>query len=282
MFKINTLLQKIFILTTLVILILLTMIAAFFSYTPKDRSAQIPLTCTPPPTTETSWFQPAFVASQPLGRGYEFVPGSVGVKYYPDGGARDMIADEVEVVGKVAKTEIAQGQVVVRSMLVDAAEWKRTCTRQIYDVVVCFRPDERYFYGIHTWHPWTIALEGTMYDTLAMTEEMIYFWRNDQLYAIDVRTGEQVWTFKDQAVKDIVSSATPVVFDETLLFWSYSNKHLYALNQKTGEEKWRYEAEGLLTYPTMIADGVVSVSSSDGYMYALDLQQGQELWQTEQ
>jgi Flp pilus assembly protein CpaB len=49
------------------------------------------------PTTQV------LVALQPIARGSEFVAGSI----------------EAETIGKVAKTEIVQGQVIVRTMLVD-------------------------------------------------------------------------------------------------------------------------------------------------------------------
>jgi pilus assembly protein CpaB len=66
------------------------------------------------PTTEV------IVALQPIGRGSEFVAGSIGRRDWPANNVPpDIIADEAETIGKVAKTEIVQGQVIVRSMLVD-------------------------------------------------------------------------------------------------------------------------------------------------------------------
>lgn len=66
------------------------------------------------PTTQV------IVALQPIGRGSEFVAGSIGRRDWPaDNVPPDIIADEAETIGKVAKTDIVQGQVIVRSMLVD-------------------------------------------------------------------------------------------------------------------------------------------------------------------
>ena len=46
--------------------------------------------------------------------------GSIGRRDWPANNVPpDIIADEAETIGKVAKTEIVQGQVIVRSMLVD-------------------------------------------------------------------------------------------------------------------------------------------------------------------
>ncbi len=66
------------------------------------------------PTTQV------IVALQPIPRGSEFVAGSIGRRDWPANNVPpDIIADEAETIGKVAKTEIVQGQVIVRSMLVD-------------------------------------------------------------------------------------------------------------------------------------------------------------------
>lgn len=66
------------------------------------------------PTTQV------IVALQPIPRGAEFVAGSIGRRDWPANNVPpDIIADEAETIGKVAKTEIVQGQVIVRTMLVD-------------------------------------------------------------------------------------------------------------------------------------------------------------------
>jgi len=68
------------------------------------------------PTTDV------IVALQPLPRGAEFVQGSIGRRAWPvDNVPPGAIADEAETIGKVVKTEIFQGQVIVRDMLTDLA-----------------------------------------------------------------------------------------------------------------------------------------------------------------
>lgn len=66
------------------------------------------------PTTQV------IVALQPIPRGSEFVAGSIGRRDWPANNVPpEVIADEAETIGKVARTEIVQGQVIVRDMLVD-------------------------------------------------------------------------------------------------------------------------------------------------------------------
>ena len=66
------------------------------------------------PTTQV------IVALQPIARGTEFVAGSIGRRDWPVGNVPpNTIADEAETIGKVARTDIVQGQIIVRDMLVD-------------------------------------------------------------------------------------------------------------------------------------------------------------------
>jgi pilus assembly protein CpaB len=81
-------------------------------------------TATPVPAVEDEGVPTTqvIVALQPIGRGASFVAGSIGRRDWPANNVPpDIIADEAETIGKVAKTEIVQGQVIVRSMLADVA-----------------------------------------------------------------------------------------------------------------------------------------------------------------
>jgi len=91
---------------------------------------------TTPPVNESSTSsqgpQPAptiplkqvIVALQPIARGAPFVSGSIGRRDWPNPDALppDIIVDEIETIGKVARTDIVQGQLIIRSMLTDPGE----------------------------------------------------------------------------------------------------------------------------------------------------------------
>jgi Flp pilus assembly protein CpaB len=62
------------------------------------------------------------VALQPISRGSEFVEGSIGPRPWPQPAIPpDAIQDEIETIGMVAKVEVFQGQIILRSMLTPAA-----------------------------------------------------------------------------------------------------------------------------------------------------------------
>jgi Flp pilus assembly protein CpaB len=68
------------------------------------------------PTTEV------IVALQPIPRGAQFVEGSIGRRPWPaESVPPEVIQDEIETIGMVAKTEVVQGQIIVRDMLAPQA-----------------------------------------------------------------------------------------------------------------------------------------------------------------
>ena len=83
---------------------------------PTPTPAPIPPNQQEIPTTEV------IVALQPIPRGGQFVEGSIGRRPWPsDNVPPDIIQDEIETIGMVAKTEIVQGQIIVRGMLTPMA-----------------------------------------------------------------------------------------------------------------------------------------------------------------
>jgi len=65
---------------------------------------------------------PVIVARQPVPRGAEFPAGSLGRQEFPvDNIPPNAIANEAETIGKIARIEIAQGQIILRDYLQDRA-----------------------------------------------------------------------------------------------------------------------------------------------------------------
>lgn len=77
-----------------------------------------PATATP--TSLINQNSEVIVALQSIARGAEFLAGSVGRRAWPANNMPpDVIGEETELFGKVAKVEIIQGQPIIRSLLVD-------------------------------------------------------------------------------------------------------------------------------------------------------------------
>ncbi len=78
---------------------------------------------TPPPPPEGATptsvpLQKVWVALQPIPRGGEFVPGTLGLRDWPTTNVPpDVIGDQSETVGRVAARDIFQGEPILRTML---------------------------------------------------------------------------------------------------------------------------------------------------------------------
>ena len=104
---------------------------------------------------------------------------------------------------------------------------------------------------------------------------MYYFAPDDHVFALNIATGEPVWTFG----LDEMASTAPIVADGVVFVASESGV-FYALNQRTGDVRWILDA--MMNMETLespaVADGILYLESSDGYLLALDAQTGDELW----
>jgi outer membrane protein assembly factor BamB len=106
------------------------------------------------------------------------------------------------------------------------------------------------------------------------------------VYALDAKTGREVWRFKTQG--RIRSS--PAYADGTVYLGS-ADGCLYALDAQTGKERWKFESEGtqlesakfrfdrrsIFSSPA-IGESMISVGGKDGFLYGLDQKTGKERW----
>jgi outer membrane protein assembly factor BamB len=93
------------------------------------------------------------------------------------------------------------------------------------------------------------------------------------LYALDVRSGEEKWRFR--AGNEIWS--TPLLADGTLYITSLDH-HLYAIDPTNGDEVWHYEAGGAIASTPVMHDGTLYFAAFDNLVYALDAQTQEVVW----
>lgn len=111
---------------------------------------------------------------------------------------------------------------------------------------------------------------------------IVYIGSSDalSLFALDARSGAEVWRFKTGGW----SWGTPVVTDEVVYIGSISASPYYsplvagffAVDRQTGEERWRMTPEAVVGYVTggvfaapAIDAGIVYVASLDGRIHAI-------------
>jgi alcohol dehydrogenase (cytochrome c) len=128
-------------------------------------------------------------------------------------------------------------------------------------------------------HASPIVYQGIMYVT-----------DTNVIYALDARTGRQVWQYRDaQAKKSGANRGAAILGDR--VFFVTSDVHLVALDRSTGALLWQTKygnvEDGLTASlaPMAIRDRVlVGVAGGDhgmrGYVAAISAATGQELWRT--
>jgi outer membrane protein assembly factor BamB len=93
---------------------------------------------------------------------------------------------------------------------------------------------------------------------------------NDILYALNAKTGAEVWTLTKSG-----GFGRPVVANGVL--YVISNATLYALNASTGAQLWTWAGNGADAIP-VVSGGIVYAASTNNDLYALNATTGAELW----
>jgi outer membrane protein assembly factor BamB len=124
--------------------------------------------------------------------------------------------------------------------------------------------------------PWDFLLSSP-----TVAQGVVYFGSGDHhVYALDARTGKQLWSFE---AADVVHSS-PAVVDGVVYIGCWDGT-FYALHASTGQLAWKFTTgadathfmQGIPGSPA-VAEGTVVFGSRDNNIYALSAQTGKELW----
>lgn len=117
---------------------------------------------------------------------------------------------------------------------------------------------------------------STSWHGLTADAERAYLSNGSFVYAIDLKTGKQVWQYPTKADSALSFYAAPVlVSDQQLLVGSAGTKHaLFSLDPKTGIETWAEPFSGnkgtWLASPLVFNDTIYA-PNADGFLYVIDL-----------
>jgi len=123
---------------------------------------------------------------------------------------------------------------------------------------------------------WNDVLEGDNSGPV-IADGIVYVGSGTRLYALNARTGVQLW---QSTFGNIDSVSSPAVANGVIYVGSMDGS-LYALSARDGTLLWKYTTPSGLEYSPAVANGVVYASSFDGYLYALNARNGSLLWQTD-
>ncbi len=123
---------------------------------------------------------------------------------------------------------------------------------------------------------WIVSMIGLnpVRSSPAVVGDTVYFTAENQILALDKKTGKENWKYKSTAL----ARSSPAVADGIIVFGD-NGSMIYALDSKTGAEKWRYRIQYYWVVSTAaISNGVVYIGGDDSYLNALNLQTGQVKW----
>jgi len=115
---------------------------------------------------------------------------------------------------------------------------------------------------------------------LSADGDVVYVAYQQYVYAVDAKTGNEIWRFPDDGNAQIVFYAPPEVTGESLFVGDLANK-FYKLDKETGAEVWTFsEAKGWSIAQALADGNVVYAPSGDWSLYKID-SNGDMIWQFE-
>ena len=111
---------------------------------------------------------------------------------------------------------------------------------------------------------------------LAADNERAYIANGTFVYAVDLKTGKEVWHYPAEADSKLMFYANPVITpDGQLLIGSAGTKHPFvSLDPATGKEKWSQsftENKGAWLASPLVFDDKIYAPNTDGFLYIIDL-----------
>lgn len=144
---------------------------------------------------------------------------------------------------------------------------------------------------------WKADVEGNVFASPAIYENVAYIGSSEKFYALNAETGAEIWSIN----VDGPAHSSPAVYEDVVYFGDFSGR-FYALNTKDGSIKWTFFAEGERRFGAKGIHGMepkdqyieddwdffnsspsihhdkIYFGSGNGKIYALDLQTGKEVW----
>jgi eukaryotic-like serine/threonine-protein kinase len=121
---------------------------------------------------------------------------------------------------------------------------------------------------------------STSWHGLTASADTVYLSAGPQVYALDVKTGSEVWRYPDKPNAKGFYANPVLTPDGQLLVPSY-DKVLYSLDPKTKTLKWSSVSLGNhLVGSPYVTNNMIYQPSSDGYIYAMNMT-GSIVWKKE-
>jgi outer membrane protein assembly factor BamB len=117
---------------------------------------------------------------------------------------------------------------------------------------------------------------------LADGELFIGSW-DSYFYALDARTGRELWRFKtgaDPEIHNQVGIQSSAAVANGIVYFGCRDSNFYALDAATGKERWRFNNKGswVIGSPAVRDDKVYFATSDTALLYAFDAKTGTQIF----
>lgn len=114
--------------------------------------------------------------------------------------------------------------------------------------------------------------------SVALVDGRAYFGHyENQFVCADLKTGSNVWTFRD---REFPYFSSPAITADRVLFGG-RDKKLHCVNRADGKPVWSFATRGKVDSSPVVCGDKVVVGSDDGRLYLVSLREGKELWSFE-
>jgi outer membrane protein assembly factor BamB len=116
---------------------------------------------------------------------------------------------------------------------------------------------------------------GSVDNTPLVHNGLIYFGSlNRNVYALDIRTGEEVWKFR---TRGSVAISSPSLYKNSIIISSYDH-NVYRIDLSTGCMIWKFRTNKEIMSTGIIEGGVYYFTGIDQFLYAINCEDGSLVW----
>ncbi|MCF0247708.1 MAG: PQQ-like beta-propeller repeat protein, partial [Synergistes sp.] len=125
---------------------------------------------------------------------------------------------------------------------------------------------------------WTVQTSQRIHSSPTVYKNKIYYGTKDgTLNAIDLNTGNPVWTFSET---DNWLVSSPAAVNGRIYIGGYDT-NLYCFNAENGDLIWQFTTSNSIQSSPAVDSDTVYFGSDDGFVYAVSVETGWEKWKFE-
>lgn len=124
---------------------------------------------------------------------------------------------------------------------------------------------------------WSFECEDELRATPLAYRERIYVGCYDNnLYALDGKTGEFLWKYATEG-----GIPTRPTAEDGVIFVGSEDRRLHAVGAINGKPVWTYHTEGPIRSSPVLFEGHIFVGSDDGHLHVVNMSNGRRAWRAE-